>query len=388
MSIAYRFLAPSLVAVAIASAACTASTAADDDAALGAGGATGSAATAQPASAPIGIPSAPAMGERKFTSRGQILAITGRKDPTGAALPDLEYRVSPAGANTSIEGDKFGPALEPIPGQGAGWQTSATGKWACVKAQEFALGKATLTDATQKCHVEVNPTGDQGFSITLIGLDSKGQGITAYTSPAGARVFAAGLSAVVSIGPIKSVNVNLDEAAVLQAMKDVKARFSTVPNTARNDCLKNARASGWLDIQAHYYCLLPYATVRNCYSRKLIESASSIDASVRAKAAAIAYETCFDPKNKPSTDAAWIHANQQAVFKYIMFTKQGVVDFNVDSENKVINGYYSFIKESRPRRANDTYPTWLPNQPRYDRIRELQFTAQQQAASTASGGGT
>ncbi len=197
-----------------------------------------------------------------------------------------------------------------------------------------------------------------------------------------------GAPQLIGAGPPKQVNVTIDPA-VADAMKAAQAQFNA-PADQENDCLKNARASSWLDIQAHYYCQLPYDAVRMCYSTKLVEGASSADPRVNAMAAVNAYNTCFSPPASGAPDqrtpqAKWIHENQEAVFKYIMFTKQGMFDFELGSENAAINKFYKDTNATRPRRITDTFPAWLANQPRYDAIRTQQVDAQKKAQQGAAG---
>jgi hypothetical protein len=325
----------------------------------------------------VGVPRIAAFGDRTYGSTGAVLRI---KKDDGTTLDRSFTGTSPL----KIENDAYGPPLEPIADQRAGWQTGKT-KWKCRDAEKFATDTVTFTDRNQLCHVEINPTGGEGFSVAIIGLGANGAGITSYSSPGSAPAPVAvngGAVQAVSSGPPRTVNVTLDHDAVLDAMVAANTRFNAAIEE-RNDCLKNARAAGWLDIQAHYYCLLPYNSIRTCYSTKLVEQASSTDAGTRAKAAITAYDTCLAPPangaaDSRNQDAKWLHDKQEAVFKYVMFTKQGVADFELVSENETISDFYTRIGESRPRRVNDVYPAWLMKQPRYDAIRKQQYDAQQQ----------
>jgi len=332
---------------------------------------------ARQGAAPVGVPSAPVFGEQAYGAAGAELRI---KKADGSTLVRKMSGYSPL----TIENGAFGPALPQSPDQRAGWQTGAA-KWKCQDAERFATDAVTYTDPNQLCHVEINPTGGDGFSITIIGLDASGRGISSYAPPSASPVPAAvngGAVLPVASGPAQAVNVTMDHDAVLDAMLALRTKFNA-SKAERNDCLKNARASNWLDIQAHYYCLLPYNDIRTCYSTKLIEQASSSDATTRARAALTAYATCFAPPTNGAQDvrtaaAKWLHENQGAVFKYVMFTKQGVVDYELTSESQTISDYYARIGEPRPRRVNDTFPEWLPKQPRYVAIQKLQSDAQRQ----------
>ena len=145
------------------------------------------------------------------------------------------------------------------------------------------------------------------------------------------------------------MNLTIDADKVLEAMKAVQQEFK-IDAPTRNDCLKNARAGGWLDIQAHYYCLLPYGSLRTCYSQKLVDT----------RKPDVAYGACIE---NGSAEGKWVHTTQGHVFKYIMFTQQGAADFNLESENEPINDFYKSLGVERPRRALDTFPKWLPDQP-------------------------
>lgn len=339
--------------------------------------------SATPGAAPIGVASSPLFGERSWGPGGDQLTI---KQADGSSLVRQARGFSPL----SIESDQFGPPLVASPDQRAGWQTG-TAKWKCQDAERFATNKVTYTDASQLCHVEINPTGGQGFAITIFGLDSRGEGLSRYRAPARSpapRPHDGGAVKLIASGPPRAVNVAMDPK-VADAMFEAQTKFAA-PKTERNDCLKNARAVGWLDVQAHYYCLLPYNDVRLCYSTKLVEEGSSTDAARKARAALTAYAACFAPPENGAPDtrtasARWLHENQEAAFKYIMFTKQGVADFDLATENAAISAFYARTGEPRPRRVMDTFPAWLADQPRYVAIRKMQADAQ---AATAADGGT
>lgn len=311
--------------------------------------------------APIGIPVVLATGERV----GNDLNIT-------AGDTTLVRKYSGYDPIT-ISNNTWGAALDKIDSQDAGWATYDDKPWRCQRAAEFATNTKIFTDQDQMCRVEINPLGGQGFSIAVIGLDANGQGLASWI-PAGPEPASVngGAPRPITDGPPNAVNVTMDSAAVAQAMLDLKAQFPNVTNAKRNDCLKNARASGWLDIQAHYYCLLPYNEVRDCYSNALVTAKMG----GAPNPAAVAYPQCFESPNANSAQQ-WVHQNQEAVFKYVNFVKHGVVDFELRSQNTAIDSYYATIQETRPRRVSDTWPAWLPEQPRYDDLRQVQVDAQQ-----------
>jgi hypothetical protein len=317
--------------------------------------------------ATVGTPGAIAFGDVAQTGEGLELRFKG---PTGAVT---FVRKATGSDPLDIENSAYGAPLNKQSEQRAGWYSNT--KWKCVDAERFAYDKAVSPDASQECYVEINPTGGQGFSVAIIGLDASGNGLKSWSGSPGPAPAPAngGAPQPVSAGPPRKVNVTMDHDSVLNAMLALHTQFNAAVQE-RNDCLKNARASGWLDVQAHYYCLLPYADLRTCYSTKLIEVASNPDPKVAATAPVAAYDACFT--SATSGNAKWLNDNQQAVFKYIMFTKQALFDFELGSENSAINDYYAKIGEPRPRRVIDTYPDWLPDQPRYEVIRKAQAEAQ------------
>ena len=67
----------------------------------------------------------------------------------------------------------------------------------------------------------------------------------------------------------------------------------------------------------------------------------------------------------------WIEEDtaRKNTFFAIMTTVLTVGDINIDLEQQGINAFYSKASKSRPRRINDTFPEWLPEQPRYVQYR-------------------
>ena len=59
-------------------------------------------------------------------------------------------------------------------------------------------------------------------------------------------------------------------------------------------------------------------------------------------------------------------------FLSIMASAPSLSDFNIDVEQKAIQDFYKNIGRERVRRVNDTYPQWLPEQPRYVNLRKAQ----------------
>jgi hypothetical protein len=326
--------------------------------------------------AEIGVPSTPFLGDIAFVAAGQEFRF---KDRAG------QVRLVRKGTGDnplSLENDTFGPALNRASDQHYGWYSNTP--WKCRDAEVFATTQATSPDPNQLCYVEINPTGGTGFSFSIIGLDANGQGLRTWTGSPGDVPAAVngGTPQPITAGPPRTVNVTLDADAIADAIKTVQDHFNT-DTAERNDCLKNALTGSWLDAQAHYYCSLPYNEIRTCYSGRLIAASQDPNPTVRATAPVAAYDACF--KNATSGESQWLHQNQEAAFKYVMFTKQGTFDFDIDSENKAINDYYQKRGEKRPRRLVDTYPEWLADQPRYHVIRKNQYAAQNPSSGTSSG---
>jgi hypothetical protein len=244
----------------------------------------------------------------------------------------------------------------------------------CADAELFATGKAT-SNPGELCYVVYSSDGVSdasgfwGVGVTLYRLDKAGQGLALkYKDPKG----------LLKPDTTKKATVNrpLDEAKVTAALLALKGKFSGVTDSQRNDCLKNPRAVQWLDIQAHYYCMLPKDSVRTCYSQELVKSR----AAGSKTPAQDAYTTCFSMA-QAGTDAKWVDDNQKAMFQYIMFTQQASkdpatgkvvgMDFNIESENRAIDNFYTSVKAPRPDRLVDAYPR-QGDQPRYAAIRDIQ----------------
>lgn len=278
----------------------------------------------------------------------------------------------------SISSSVFTGQMSPIPGTG-GQQVVTPIQ--CSVAEEWATGSSTSTSG-KLCHVELVGTGRispdlNGAALHVIPLDGQGNGFNSSTFTPTTAPLTPGSIVSVSAGPSSVPNSGIDENVVNDAIQRLKDRFKLFPNgklaAIGQDCLKNARAGSWTDVQAHYYCLMPY-TIRFCYSSILGEqknpvkayqycSASSNDADWRTNR-----DPMFHPYAPGSADWQWLVSDQENVFKYIMFTQQGVKDYNLEDQNAVVNEIYK-ASSSRPRRAVDTYPLWSKAQPRYDAVR-------------------
>lgn len=251
----------------------------------------------------------------------------------------------------------------------------------CSDAEKMATGKSSITSA-DLCHVELLGTGRispdlNGVALHIIALDKQGKGFDPSTFTLATAPLTPGPVVNVSSGPSSVPNAGLDDAVVGDAIQRLKTKFKLVNNgklaSIGQDCLKNARAGGWSDIQAHYYCTMPY-TIRFCYSTILGEQKDPVKA----------FNYCSNKSNESdwiasrdsmfhnyapgSADWKWLVSDQQAEFKYVMFTRSGTKDYNIEDQNKLINEIYG-TSSPRPRRAIDTYPAWSANQPRYDQLR-------------------
>lgn len=191
----------------------------------------------------------------------------------------------------------------------------------------------------------------------------------------------------------QQINAKIDPAVKDEMVRLHKAfqMSGSSPNTSahkeRNSCLRNARANGWIDIQAHYYCILPYEPHRKCYSTGLVTKTEALkkaretgavqitDLQYAAKVREFMEESLTACRSKPGFKD--FSDDQINIFKYVMFTISGVMDFNVEAENALINDFYAEIKAidsqtpSRPTRITDTVP-WKPEQKRYADIRATQ----------------
>lgn len=293
--------------------------------------------------------------------------------------------------------------------------------WACNDAFTFGTGKIVTTNSSDKCYVEFDTEDQSWYTLSIINKGPNGTDGLSYSPNAGLAAFTAAKTKSVPLNPATAnpnglilqpgdVNVEIsapDAATILKVMKDLESKFQTSSNQnqERNTCLKNGRANQWLDLQAHFYCILPYSPHRHCYSTSLVNETAGIDLiqgavtkEVMAKVASgtlpkekaaetigaetrkrsvgtliaaynKSYNKCVGPKgNNP------LPADQAQVFRYLMFTKLGLMDFKVESQNDGIDAFYKSLRPARerPRRVSDTMP-YMKNQPRFDKIRGTQM---------------
>jgi hypothetical protein len=181
--------------------------------------------------------------------------------------------------------------------------------------------------------------------------------------------------------------VSPEGKALLYAMLDAR-RALTPTDTPKLDqytaqiegCLKNSRARGNLDLQQHFYCILPKDPYRACLGGRI--AAYRLEPACKGLQPNVveAIEHCFQVSDlttfegKPATffkepGKEW----RLKAFKDAFVAKAGARDFDVLAENAIINEYYARVNpEGRPRRVVDTWPKWTPDQPRYVDIRALQ----------------
>lgn len=207
----------------------------------------------------------------------------------------------------------------------------------------------------------------------------------------------------------RQINANVDNR-VLGVMEILHKKYQankgsalTEINRERNTCLRNGRAHSWLDLQAHFYCILPYQT-RQCYSTALVNGTQGLSAITDPQvklgtllaAMNASYSQCFDP-GKPyefKKDFPNDGDTVSKAFKYVMFVRQGVMDFNVENSNELIEKFYASVKDlgtpKQPSRLLDPQP-WRAKQKRYAEIRQNQAGSIRLGMAKnqcAAGGGT
>jgi hypothetical protein len=267
----------------------------------------------------------------------------------------------------------------------------------CSDAMQI-LGMTTGFSSGEDCSIQLDTEDQYWFGVTVRPNSmSTTSGYDAAVDDANKAFLAtySGPSTVASpLLPFQQINAKID-AAVKDEMVRLHKKFqmssSGSPDTnahkERNSCLRNARANGWLDVQAHYYCILPYEPHRKCYSTELVTKTDGLkkaresgqvqitDIQYAMKVREFMDESLSACRNKNGfkdfTD------DQIAVFKYVMFTIGGVMDFNIEAENELINSFYADIKATdtqtpeRPTRILDPM-TWRADQKRYADTRSIQ----------------
>jgi hypothetical protein len=317
-------------------------------------------------------------------------------DPaTGAPKIRHSFKGDLVGGTASFTIQNKTYVLDANPAMNYSWISNSQ-DWECDAAEEFVNDKRPSDPVTggSICYVEIATTGDYGFSVQVIGFPGKKRLESWINSnrPALDEGPTVKLSDAVPLLKPGQVNAHLDKDKVLEAMEDVRTVFKSDQGEGmkeRNTCLKNQRAAAWTDLGAHYYCQFPLnqngnIPYRDCYSRALLKSIANAAANPPVPPAR--------PKN-PHDEAfteCWADTDffkdaqrgemRAKAHRYMMWVKQGALDFNIEDENDVINKFYGVQNPDaaveRPRRIVDTYPNWLPDQPRYNKIREYQKAMQ------------
>lgn len=238
--------------------------------------------------------------------------------------------------------------------------------------------------ASEECVVELDTEDRQWFAVTVTNIGDASLRPSKYVDNSMLKNLPVSQHPV-SSGPLRpgEVNVFLDPV-VLNAMLEFEAQFqrNQTAKNERNTCLRNGRAYNWLDIQAHFYCILPYSPHRSCYSVKLIEKTDPLSKILNPKeripGLLTAFKESFDECFTETSDGSGrtlLTPSQAAAFKYVMFTKNGLMGFSIESQNELINKFYSMKPnpEKRPRRLSDPHPEWVPNQLAYDMVRRQQL---------------
>lgn len=357
---------------------------------------------------PPGQPAAPQ--EKRLSSKLRIDVASGAK-LSSSQMPGFEVPLQSGG----------------IPYFGASYRSSAPVD--CNKSLALVFGPDVVkTDDGTLCRLELNSTGaaelpydentncsngncfsqtDYGIYISFIPV---GPGEVGFPKGVPSTDYPSTEMASFKDGPPTKRNQIVDPVFV-DHLKALRNQF-LVQESYTNSCLMNARAWQWTDLASHYYCQLPYDSARTCYSSNLVvnrnqallrlaKAAGGVPATadvVKATygAMAAAFDTCFvkgekgaSPQPAGADVVKWFsNPTNAAAFKYAMFTVQFVRDFNINSENEVINKFYNEAGLKRPRRATDVWPDmsaseWPLGQPRYALIRSVQQAADAAAAASS-----
>jgi hypothetical protein len=269
----------------------------------------------------------------------------------------------------------------------------STDPWSCEAAEEWATGRvtrktqATVAGSTKLCYVEVRTNAIQtglgyGVGVALIGVDFANRARWLGTSvpmPASSSP-----TPLVGTGGPTEPNMRVDKDAMTAALVDVRDHYrAIVDDETRKSCLGNPLTAarekagapgspptwepGWTDLRAHYYCQLPYA-FRSCFATAAVLRGTPPDVAFKT---CVAQEPWLATRTVPGTSVT-----HPQVFKYVGSTVQGARDFNLAEENDVINDFYAAVREARPRRLLDPKDGWVPDQPRYEVVKDEQFCTQ------------
>ncbi|MEZ4743684.1 MAG: hypothetical protein R3B45_14775 [Bdellovibrionota bacterium] len=336
------------------------------------------------------------------TSKGQIVFYDINPDSllTDSSKPLQAYAFkldSSKGTMEIFEGVEPKGSKFPILNTNNDVNYGFAGEWSCLIAEKL-LGQS-VSSKGRKCRVELNTEDKYWYTFSafyktkrLPSADNKliedlQQKRRPSSLPTATQIPRSlddmnQLMANLPLKPLKNINSKIDPK-LLAIMEGLHKKFilSDSDKAERNTCLKNGRANGWLDLQAHFYCMLPYGSLRVCYSTGLVENTAALRTTpgltsqqkvgIMVQAFWKSYLNCFGD-GRPYESS--LSDDEKNAFRYVMFTKQKLMDFNIDDEQSLINEFYKNIGgDERPRRVIDVYPKWSLNQQRYIDIRKAQL---------------
>lgn len=319
---------------------------------------------------------------RKIDRSSRDACATVARSIPYSGFSDIEITV-PSGTKIKLQAN---------PGQNYSYFTQQAN---CDEAMQI-LGMTTGFTAGENCSVQLDTEDQYWFGVTVRPASMSANLGYDATVDGGNAAFLAQYSAPSSVAapllPMQQINAKVDPAVKTEMLRlhDQFQMNSSDPaesHKERNSCLRNARANSWIDLQAHYYCIMPYEPHRKCYSTDLVTKTEALKKARETGAVQItdiqyalkvrefmgeALDSCRTKNGfKDFSDS------QIGIFKYVMFTIGGVMDFNVDGENALLKEFYSEIKRTdnqtpdRPSRITDPIP-WRAEQKRYADARATQ----------------
>lgn len=297
----------------------------------------------------------------------------------------------------------------------------------CVIAYQFAFGPSTPDEskAGMKCDIYLDHEDKGMYAVTVVVNNAQIRSILDnYKEDPKYSVLSAGssrrtdfkISPLVEgsllnrgLAPMQEVNVSFDERATKEVVDAMTEFYVFYTDNGRDiqalrewrTCLRYGRAIDWLDLQAHFYCILPASPHRQCYcyTTSLVSMATglNLEQNPEAKLGKLfvaynqAFSRCFGArrvtvnKNDPMYQEPDAPSNPKYdIFRTIMWTKTGYMDFNVEWSNKVINDFFKNVNALRREAGQspiERFPRllepdpWNPRQQRYDDIRSMQYKA-------------
>ena len=335
-----------------------------------------------------GIPFALALGERSFGSAGSkaIFYNDARVETASFEVQGTSLFIAPSGEKINFKNQATGVYY--------------TDEMPCKDALAL-FWKGTAKQATQvKCRLQYSGTGpasagssNQGIFVSIFPVDDAGLGYVGKNRAASGTTFTARPGRLPDDGIPLEPNSPLDVSGAAEAFRVVFKDLmqESFVEAEINGCLLNPRSGGWSDLAAHYYCFLPYSTMRVCYSGALAKAraaaapgaafdvntvaANAADLRSRVDANLAAHKSAFNAcfaKRAPHAD--WFERDSQrgSWFKRIVWTLPGHADYEVSAQTKAIATFYELAKFPRPRRTFDAFPEFVDPQPRLDALRALQ----------------